>query len=291
MIFRTQAATIDFIRLYKTRFSLGLKPDSQAICRTHRVHLADLISDTHSSPHRITSLSTGLHHVVVILDMVETDGSQWQLVVGWGMSRHAQLGHTTSPSSRLPSHVSTPCLIEIDSSLGRVVSVRLGHQHTVLLHESGRVTGLGSDRKSQLQGLEHWSRVCIVGCTWNGTYAAIKREDGLHILSAGDNKKGQLGSQGSPDELVQFPFTSATHRLLDMACGSEHVLCLFQTRSPSSSDWSHQSPTEVWGWGWNEHGNLGVGNTEDAPVPIKMWPPQSGEQSAPGGNAKAIWAG
>ncbi|TFK56404.1 RCC1/BLIP-II [Heliocybe sulcata] len=260
------------------------KSDSENSHAVQPVGLDDLFSDEDRGCTRITRVATGLHHVLVLL---EIGRKKQPFVVGWGMSRHGQLGHGTSTSSRLPPYVSTPCIVALDPSLGRVTSASLGHHHTVLLHENGQLTALGSNRKGQLRSLEQWGDIHSLDCSWNGTYVVVGREDGLHILSAGDNSKGQLGFRSSSDMFVQFPFTPATHRLLDMACGSEHVLCLFQARSAPSDDWSDRSPTEVWGWGWNEHGNLGLGNTEDSPVPVKIWP----SQSAPGGNVKAIWAG
>ena len=29
---------------------------------------------------------------------------------------------------------------------------------------------------------------------------------------------------------------------------------------------------EVWGWGWNEHGNLGLGHKQDISRPSFIWP-------------------
>ncbi|EPQ60060.1 RCC1/BLIP-II protein [Gloeophyllum trabeum ATCC 11539] len=242
---------------------------------------------------RIEALATGLHHVIALLGGDDSRRGI-QIVAGWGMSRHGQLGHATNPPIRSPAFISIPCLVASDAALGRVIAAGLGHQHTALLHDSGRVTALGSNRKGQLAGIERWRDVKSVGCTWNGTYAVVQRSDQTHILACGDNRKGQLGYQDGADSSIPSPFTSVTHRLLNMACGSEHVLCLFETRASVSSDWSDQSRTgtEVWGWGWNEHGNLGLGNTEDVPQPVKIWPPRSEEEeSAPDGKVLSIWAG
>ncbi|KAJ7175828.1 regulator of chromosome condensation 1/beta-lactamase-inhibitor protein II [Mycena filopes] len=191
----------------------------------------------------VESLAVGQHHVVAQLKTALGD-----VTVGWGTSRHGQLGNTDKPFTSSP--ISIPPVRPDDP----IVSIAVGHQHTVFLHSSGTVTGLGSNKKRQLDGLN--TPVCVksIDCTWNGTY--ITTAD-LDLLSAGSNANGQL-----------------------VACGSEHVLASFMVLSSSS--------TEVWGWGWNEHGNLGVGTTEDVRIPAKIWPLE--EPQVLSGQIR-IWAG
>ncbi|KAJ7360882.1 hypothetical protein DFH08DRAFT_360705 [Mycena albidolilacea] len=38
--------------------------------------------------------------------------------------------------------------------------------------------------------------------------------------------------------------------------------------------------TEVWDWGWNEHGDLGVGTTENVSIPVKIWPREAREATS-----------
>ncbi|KAG7452063.1 RCC1/BLIP-II [Guyanagaster necrorhizus] len=201
----------------------------------------------------ITALHAGQHHVVT-----QVDGAQ---LVGWGLSRHGQLGE---PKSK----VAIPRIISVD---GQIKSFALGAHHTVLLLTSGHVVGLGSNRKEQLHGLETSSDVRLVGCTWNGTYAVL----GDQIHSTGSHSKGQLG-RSPTDPYVKLP---QNHHLKKLACGTEHVLALFDVVD---------GDPEVWGWGWNEHGNLGLGTTQDIRHPVKIWPRDSAPVS---GNAVDIWAG
>ncbi|KAF7337794.1 Secretion-regulating guanine nucleotide exchange factor [Mycena sanguinolenta] len=216
----------------------------------------------------VESLAAGQHHVVVRL---KTNAGC--LTVGWGTSRHGQLGDVEKPFA------SAPALISADDS---IVSSALGHQHTVFRHANGTVSGLGSNKKRQLDGIDAITRARSVACTWNGTYISSTGDgDTWELLSAGNNASGQLGrdTQGHLAR-VEFPFTPATHRLLQVACGSEHVLASFIVLGSST--------TEVWGWGWNEHGNLGVGTTEDVRVPVKIWPSDASQASS---GDVAIWAG
>ncbi|KAJ6541727.1 regulator of chromosome condensation 1/beta-lactamase-inhibitor protein II [Mycena capillaripes] len=219
----------------------------------------------------VESLAAGQHHVVAKLKTAAGD-----LIVGWGTSRHGQLGDAEKPLISSPVLISPGCK-------DRIVHAALGHQHTTFLHASKTVSGLGSNRKRQLDNIDVAANVQSIACTWNGTYIVTSDEDTWDVLSAGNNTNGQLGRSDAAHEplaRVEFPFTPATHRLIQIACGSEHVLASFAVLSSSS--------TEVWGWGWNEHGNLGVGMTEDVRLPIKIWPAESSEALA---GHVGIWAG
>ncbi|KAJ6601179.1 regulator of chromosome condensation 1/beta-lactamase-inhibitor protein II [Mycena vulgaris] len=228
----------------------------------HIVSLDHLSADGVS----VESLSSGQHHVVAKLNA--------GLLVGLGTSRHGQLGNVDKP------FLSAPVVISPHRPEDGVVHAALGHQHTVFLHASGTVSGLGSNKKRQLEGIGVSTRAQNVDCTWNGTYITTGVEDTWALFSAGNNANGQLGRDDGALAPVAFPFTAATHRLLRIACGSEHVLASFMVRASSA--------TEVWGWGWNEHGNLGVGTTEDVRLPVKMWPAESSQASS---GRVGIWAG
>ncbi|PBK76525.1 RCC1/BLIP-II proteni [Armillaria solidipes] len=214
------------------------------------IHVVELPCDGET----ITALYAGQHHVVI-----QVNGAQ---LVGWGLSRHGQLGE---PKSK----VALPRIIPIE---GQIMSLALGAQHTALLLTSSHVTGLGSNRKEQLHGIDMLSDVRMVGCTWNGTYAVV----GDRIYSTGSHSKGQLGRSLTDLPYVEFPHD---RHLKKLACGTEHVLALFDVVN---------GDPEVWGWGWNEHGNLGLGTTEDIRLPVKIWPRDSASGS---GRAVDIWAG
>ncbi|KAJ6604974.1 regulator of chromosome condensation 1/beta-lactamase-inhibitor protein II [Mycena sp. CBHHK59/15] len=221
----------------------------------------------------VESMAAGQHHVVAKVKTALQDGTPADIVVGWGTSRHGQLGAVGKPFLLSP--------VIIPGHLGdAVVSAALGLQHTVFLHSSATLSGLGSNRKHQLEGVDIPTHVRGVDCTWNGTYVVTGDELSWTLLSTGNNANGQLGRGDAPDTRVAFPFTSETHRLLDIACGSEHVLASFVVRSSDA--------VEVWGWGWNEHGNLGIGTTDDVRVPIRIWPRET--SMIPQG-AITIWAG
>ncbi|PPQ69371.1 hypothetical protein CVT26_002526 [Gymnopilus dilepis] len=228
----------------------------------------------------VLSISSGQRHIIARIQ----SGSSLVLA-GWGASRHGQLG--------LPAgtpFVSIPRLVTTDSGPDHraPTACALGIQHSVIQYNSDCLTGLGSDRKAQLQVVTALktsaSQILHVGCTWNGTHVVTHGEEGWKIHSSGSNSDSQLGWRAESDPkagIVHFPFNLAATTSVTIACGSEHVLALIR---PSSG--SHQGGSQVWGWGWNEHGNLGLGHTEDVPAPVRLWP-----MGADVVDIHGIWAG
>ena len=232
---------------------------------------------------RIDAVYSGQRHIILSLGVSGSDGLVEPLLVGWGTSRHGQLGSSTSGKA-LP-FTSEPTIIPIPPGADPIVSASLGIHHTILSHRSGCVSALGANRKHQLQLLQEVKRAESIGCTWNGTYAVVQdseRENSWTIISSGSNSHSQLGWDPESEGLVgAVRFTGSLDRktVTKIACGSEHVLLLLRD--------AFQQTGEVWGWGWNEHGNLGVGNTKDVPTPTCIWPPAAHTGAAVTG----IWAG
>ncbi|KAF8528112.1 regulator of chromosome condensation 1/beta-lactamase-inhibitor protein II [Hysterangium stoloniferum] len=230
---------------------------------------------------RLINLSSGQHHVIATFHIFHESG-ETTTVIGWGACRHGQLGgniqaYTTNKrqqkSPNVVSFLSRPRLLApLDFASNLASPIGLGSQHTVVLHRSGSITGLGSNRKNQIMGLTTFSGITAVHCTWNGTYMYQEINGEWRIYSTGSNNKGQLGHKLERlDELslapVEFPFEPATYRFINMACGSEHVVTLLEKSQPEGE------LSEVWGWGWNEHGNLGLGHTADVHLPTRLWSP------------------
>lgn len=296
---------------------VGLTPTelkySQEPLRVALEEMLDAVYPEVLSGFRITDLVAGVHHVIATVQLFLQSGEE-DVVVGWGASRHEQLGSFSS-QSRLTLHKATrltpitlyPQILPIfqrrpghDAS-DPVIACALGSHHSVFLHYSGRTTGLGSMKKEQLPGLtDKPGTVKEVRCTWNGTYLMLQSGDDptsnhsqWEILATGARDKGQLGRDfmASPTHglgTVQFPFKTNTRRLVKVACGSEHVVVLL-ARIGELDSVRVEDGHEVWGWGWNEHGNLGLGHTIDAQLPLVIWPVSGAEQG--GSHLHSIWAG
>lgn len=245
--------------------------------------LADLSMD---------AICAGPHHAVVNTKISRLGQVEREVVAGWGAARHGQLGKKIGEEKISRRSIPTRLNELID---GTVLTIAAGHHHTAFLHTSGRVSALGSNRKNQLNGLNDLHHVSQLGCTWHGTYAVVREEDRWSIVATGSNARGQLGrgrtaqdaTQPPPPGPVQFPFSHQTHNLTKMACGSEHILCLFEV----AADEGQPSRTEVWGWGWNEHGNLGIGNLEDQDLPVKVWPTAQDQINVSQPRVVDTWAG
>ena len=178
---------------------------------------------------------------------------------------------------------------------GRVVRVWCGWQHTVVLDDRGRVWTMGANKYGQLgrgwkeeeeeeggreeeeEGLprqvqwpvevegeggreEMW--VEDVGCGWS--HVLVKTRDG-QVWGWGRNTFGQLAqvqesSTAAAAVMVASPMPRRLlpssgclpngARVQEIACGTESSVAVGEDGS-------------VWACGWNEHGNLGVGDRKD----------------------------
>ncbi|PIL31189.1 hypothetical protein GSI_05886 [Ganoderma sinense ZZ0214-1] len=269
-------------------------PNAKPTSKKHRIHVVDLLRALDASPVppstiTVLALSTGPHHVLAHIRQRDPTGSSLTHFLGWGASRHGQLGPILDPAGRplptCPSPIPILCAARSDAD----AALALGTQHTVCLRASGGLVGLGSNRRGQLEGLAGLADVVQVACTWNGTYALLR--DG-RVLATGSNTHAQLGrgvaeggGGGGGLGPVVFPFdvdvSAGTHAAAKLVCGSEHVLCLVDVSvaGPEGEE-RKKRKREVWGWGWNEHGNLGIGGTTDVNVPVRIWPPHTDDARA-----------
>ncbi|KAF9072889.1 regulator of chromosome condensation 1/beta-lactamase-inhibitor protein II [Rhodocollybia butyracea] len=234
---------------------------------------------------KVISMTAGQHHIIAHVNVRLHDQSHRNLLVGWGAARHGQLGGDTSMLNKKTPYFCIPKIIETFYSDDPVIAVALGSQHSIFRHESGRLSCLGSNKKAQTTGLDMFRQVSVVGCTWNGSYFL----DSGTLYATGSHSKGQLGRSLLPDSPsssiqphpVELPFNtkpSPDSNVFGIACGSEHVIALR----------ADCSPPEVWGWGWNEHGNMGLGSTMDILMPSKLWPLETSMRI---GLPVGIWAG
>ncbi|KAH8834983.1 regulator of chromosome condensation 1/beta-lactamase-inhibitor protein II [Flagelloscypha sp. PMI_526] len=246
---------------------------------------------------KISALRSGPHHVVVQVAGNANDGHQTQseLVLGWGRCRHGQLGpeyqpgpSTSSSKAQLHPYLNRPHIISSLMSTSPLLA--LGAQHSIsAASDSKALQALGCNKKGQqnvLRSLKEQASpiIAALDCTWNGTYVLSQDRT---LFSGGSWERGQLGRghamQGTPGP-VAFPGNS---KPFSIACGTEHVLAI--CRDILSSD-------TVYGWGWNEHGNLGLGSGKTADVwePVCIWPPDDTTmkiQAAQRTQVTGIWAG
>ncbi|KAF7965083.1 hypothetical protein HWV62_45753 [Athelia sp. TMB] len=227
-------------------------------------------------PLRVTALAAGPHHVVLSAHTLTVPKEE--VLIGWGAARHGQLGAPPAPST-------APRILALPTPTP-AAGLALGAQHTVLLTPSApALVGVGANRAHQLDipaDLGEGGQLLGAGATWRTTYAWTR--DGVWGTGARaplprTPSPGQPTDQG--DGWVRFP----GRRIERVACGSEHVLVLLHADGETGGG----GETEVWAWGWNEHGTLGVGHTRDvdARAPVGVWREGGGER----GRAVGVWAG
>ncbi|CAB3389017.1 Hypothetical predicted protein [Cloeon dipterum] len=85
------------------------------------------------------------------------------------------------------------------------------------------------------------------------------------VFAWGRNNHGQLGLGTKENTLIPTKIEGvlATNRVVQVACSSNHTLVLTSDR-------------EVFTFGWNKNGQLGLGHNEDQTLPIKLDFPSAG---------------
>lgn len=221
--------------------------------------------DTEPGEH-VEHIKGGQRHVVVVVG-----GRHGQRVLGLGASRKGELdicsGAQSSKSRGKSTYatVSPPTTIRVPIQSGeKVVDIALGASHTVALLSSGRSIGWGSDLKGQITDMRSLSNIRGIAATWGGTYTLGTDGD---ISFQGSSTYGQVGNRPRGDtRRAQIDVPSGT-QVQKIIAGSEHLLALASTSSGSP---------KLLVAGWNEHGNLGVGDLENrnglvnVPIPVKI---------------------
>lgn len=95
-------------------------------------------------------------------------------------------------------------------------------------------------------------------------------EDG-RVLVSGYNSNGQLGTGDTVDlhTFTALPLEYfGGHRVTKIACGDYHTLCI--VGSHILSPYSPSESGEVYAWGHNRSGQLGLGDTTNRPKPCRV---------------------
>jgi alpha-tubulin suppressor-like RCC1 family protein/cation transport regulator ChaC len=171
----------------------------------------------------------------------------------------------------------------------RMVQVACGRRHTVVLDEHGRVWTVGENKHGQLgrsraNKLDGSPRLvegslgspesgCIaIACGWSHTVATVRKPDAYtEIYGWGRNDKGQLGTGSTEQIATPRRLFESLDRIKSVCCGSESTMIL-------------DNSGKIRSCGWNEHGNLSLGNESDVRDPtivvgarIVAPPPSNGE--------------
>lgn len=207
----------------------------------------------------IDHFSCGQRHIMLVISSVEGK----QRVVGWGAGRRGEFDLSTldgssfsgsgasskgkgkapaRPTTYPPTELSIP--LDLDE---RIIDISLGASHTLALTSKHRVLAWGSDQKGQIRGSSGLRNIKQISASWGGSYFITNQGQ---ILSQGSNIYSQLLHDQKERAEVEIPEGWCAEKII---AGSEHLSVLL-TRGEEC---------ELWVGGWNEHGNLGLGDRRD----------------------------
>ncbi len=219
--------------------------------------------------HDFVSVHSGPNHSLAI-----TAGGQ---VVSWGANDMRQLGYQGAEDGVLglemvPQHIKGKLEGEI------VVSAACGAQHSVVITEDGKVftwggylsgqLGLGEiskemypygykDVPEQIEALDTRAPRAVA-C---GDYHTVLIDGLGDLMTFGTVEKNANGQNGKYDEpspkMLDMPKEIVGIDFRQVSCGSYHTIAL-------------TAQGELWAWGWNEHGQLGLGDLITRPQPERL---------------------
>ena len=121
----------------------------------------------------------------------------------------------------------------------------------------------GADDEARAGALEHLVGATSIVSGWHFAAAACSTNNTNQVYTWGQNTMGQLGlghlRPGVQDrEPCARLVSSLPEGCFALAAGSNHILAAVGDSG------------RLFSWGWNEHGNLGLGNSENALTPTQV---------------------
>jgi alpha-tubulin suppressor-like RCC1 family protein len=203
---------------------------------------------------RVVSVSNGFMHMACVTD----DGA----VYTWGKGTYSQLGH--DGKGEYPQRVES--LLENGV---KCVKVACGRYHTVALTDDGKCYAWGG-YKSGETGTGH-KKTCrspspvidlpsddpVVDVVCGQAFTMFLTKKGS-VYSCGSNDQGQTGHGGAREryQLTPTKIMKLTN-IVSLAAGHFHSIAV-------------NNEGEVFAWGRNREGQLGVGDTQNRTTPVKI---------------------
>nr|XP_006818715.1 PREDICTED: probable E3 ubiquitin-protein ligase HERC4-like [Saccoglossus kowalevskii] len=180
----------------------------------------------------------------------------------WGSSAFGQLGLGESVLEE--GKVLSPVSHGYFSNDRTVLDIGCGLHHTVFVLEDGTIWTCGSNDEAQLGrdspielgqvfALE-LHRIIGVSC---GDFHTLVINDKYSVFSWGNDQYGQCGRGGislEPKPIPRLIKSLEDMRVVQVACGSSHSLAL-------------TTNGQIYAWGANDHGQLGLGSKESMSKP------------------------
>ncbi|XP_020245605.1 ultraviolet-B receptor UVR8-like, partial [Asparagus officinalis] len=180
----------------------------------------------------------------------------------WGRGEDGQLGHGDAEDRLLPT------LVSALSSPG-IVSIACGADHTTAYSEDelqvyswgwGDFGRLGHGNSSDLfmpQPIKALQGIMIKQIACGDSHCLAVTMNG-EVRSWGRNQNGQLGLGTTEDSLIPQKIQAFEGIPVKMiAAGAEHTAAVTEDG-------------DLYGWGWGQYGNLGLGDRNDRLIPEKV---------------------
>ncbi|CAI8619167.1 unnamed protein product [Vicia faba] len=179
-------------------------------------------------------------------------------VLSWGRNQNGELGLGTTEDSLVPQKI-----LAFEGI--RIKMVAAGAEHSVAITEDGDLYGWGWGRYGNL-GLGDTNnrlipekvnidgdKIGMVSCGWRHTIS-VSSTGGLY--THGWSKYGQLGHGDFEDHLVPRKVQALSDMFISQVSGGwRHSMAL-------------TSSGQLFGWGWNKFGQIGIGNNFDCCSPM-----------------------
>jgi alpha-tubulin suppressor-like RCC1 family protein len=196
----------------------------------------------------VSAITAGWDFSVALKD----DGTVW----AWGKNDTGQVGGEIAEYRSQPAQI---------TGLSNITAISSGGGHTLALRNDGVILAWGANGSGQLGNGTTDTRLVpvqvmglsrVVSVAAGGGHNLALKDDGT-VWGWGANNCGQLGVQTDASYSsvpIQIPGLSD---IVAITAGRYYSLVVTKDG-------------EVWAWGENEVGQLGIGNTEPSHIPIKV---------------------
>lgn len=186
---------------------------------------------------------------------------------GWGYNSEGNLGlGFASDEPPRPTRIPFP-------PTAKPVHLSTGEGHTVTLTKDGKIFAFGKNTHGQIgngstldqvQVIEvkltitldarRQIRVSQIAC---GSYHSVALSDDGSVYTWGANDKGQLGEGSKIGQNPTPKRIQMEDKVIKISCGKHHTLALTEHG-------------EIYTWGSNHHGQLGIGSTSKSRAPVRI---------------------
>jgi alpha-tubulin suppressor-like RCC1 family protein len=197
----------------------------------------------------VSSMTAGSFHTCA----ADADGSLWC----WGRNDRGQLGNGTTDDSSIP--------IRVEAITARILAVALGTLHTCALLESGDVMCWGNNEFGQLgNGTTDDSLVPVAVSDFPSPARQIASGyehtcvilEGGEVMCWGHNERGQVGDRTEGNIRSQpVSVEGLPSGAVSIGTGTFHTCVVLENKT-------------LLCWGYNAHGELGNGTTDNSLEPV-----------------------